>query len=118
MIKKVCPYSKIEFIPKRSNQIFLNKDCRIKYNNAKSNFIRHQLHAYNGPLLKNYKILEEIMRGKKEKTFHKEFLKGKDFSSSLITHNVKGEIYDLIGVYKYTIDFIPNSDNVKIRRND
>lgn len=118
MEKKQCLSCRNGFLPNRSDQLFCSKNCRIKFNNDKNNAIRHKLDFINKPLLKNFKILENLMRGKKEAIFHIQFLKGKDFDTKLNTNLVEGKEYPLIGVYNYTIDYIKNSNNVKITRND
>jgi hypothetical protein len=83
--KRICPYSKKEFIPKRSNQIFFDKDCRNRYHNAINNKLRKELRKVNNAMLKNYTILTEILGKKSEATVHVEFLKGKGFCMQTIT---------------------------------
>ena len=74
--KRVCKYSNVEFVPKRTNQIFVSKECRIAHHNEMNNTIRKKLSKINNQLIKNYKVLTEIMRGKNESQFHSEFHKG------------------------------------------
>jgi hypothetical protein len=107
--KRVCLYSKKEFVPKRSNQIFANKECRIAYHNEISNSIRKSLHEINTRLIKNYKILTEIMKGKREGEFHSEFLRGKGFSFSVHTHIEKLNDKFIYAIYEYSFYKIYNS---------
>lgn len=100
--KRECIYSKIEFVPKRSNQIFINKQCRIAHHNDISNAIRKKLSKINNLLIKNYKILTEIMQAKNEEQFHSEFLRGKGFSFSVHTHIEKRKDIYVYAVYEFS----------------
>ncbi len=75
-----------EFIPLRINQKFATPENRIKYYNNKANELRHSISYVNKPLHNNLKILNEIMKGLKEKVFHKQFLYGKGFDFAVHTH--------------------------------
>ncbi len=107
--KRICPYSGIEFTPKRSNQVFANKECRIAFNNRKHNEKRKRLAFINKPLLKNYDILSQILGSQSEKVFHKEYLRGTGFSFSVFTNlhkdqNSNSYYYSVYNFYYYKID--------------
>jgi len=89
--KRICPYSGVEFVPKRTNQVFANGKYRIAYNNQKNNSKRKHLASINKPLLKNYDILNQILVNEQEKIVHKEYLRGIGFSFSVFTHFHKDE---------------------------
>jgi Zn-finger protein len=59
--KRVCRHSNVEFVPKRTNQVFISKECRIAHHNEMNNIIRKKLSIINNQLIKNYKILNEIV---------------------------------------------------------
>ena len=105
--KKVCPYSKVEFIPRRSNQKFATKQCRVAYHNEISNSLRKKTANINKPLLKTYKIFSELLHNKNEGVFHQEFLIGKGVSFKVFTHLEKtanGHAYGVFEFYFYRID--------------
>ena len=99
--KRVCLFSKKEFLPKRTNQIFANKEYRIAYHNEISNSIRKKLYKINTLLVKNYKVLTEIMKGNNESEFHREFLRGKGFNFSVHTHFGNYEGVTTYAVYEF-----------------
>ena len=88
LLKRICPYSKVEFIPKRRNQIYADAKCRIAHNNEKSRNKRLSTYPINKLINKNYNILLEIMEDKNVEIFHGEYLKGKGFSFQVFTHLV------------------------------
>lgn len=116
--KRICPYSGVEFVPKRTNQIFLNSECRIAYNNRKHNEKRKHLAFINRPLLQNNNILIQILGEKKEVIVHKEFLRGAGFSFSVFTNFQKdlntNKLY--YSVYRFNYFKIDN-DHYKIVNN-
>jgi len=105
--KRLCPYSNQEFIPKRSNQKFVSKEARINYHNDKNNAIRKRTAFINKPLMKNYKILCELMADKREGVYHSQFLIGKGFSFKVFTNLKKykdGYAYAIFEFWFYKID--------------
>lgn len=117
--KRICPYSSIEFIPKRTNQIFANNKYRIAYNNKKNNDKRKLLAEFNNPMKKCFEILLEILKGQNEKIVHKEFLRGAGFNFAVFTHfymnkETKKACYALYHVHYYKMD----DNHYKIIKND
>jgi hypothetical protein len=117
MKTKIDPLTGKEFIPKRSNQLFESPANRIKYNNQKAREFRNELDHINKPLVKNVKILNELLMNKTKITFHREFLKGKGFTFNVITHfdNFEGEEHPCL--YQYMITEMSN-EKITIRKND
>ena len=105
------------FVPQRINQVFANSANRIAYHNKKANQLRHSAAFINKPLHVNLRILNELMKGKKEKTFHKHFLIGKGFSFSVHNHVTLYEGKNHYAVYQYTVVNLGN-DQIKILKND
>lgn len=113
--KRVCPHSKIEFIPKRSNQKFATKECRVAYHNDINNSIRKKMAYINKPLFKNYKVFSELLSGRNEGTFHSQFLIGKGVSFEVFTNLKKFKnnyVYAVFEFWYYKIDDF----NFKIKR--
>ena len=115
--KRLCLHSNQEFSPSRSNQKFANKECRINYHNDKNNAIRKKTAYINVPLMKNYKILSELLADKSEGVYHAQFLIGKDFSFSVFT-NLKeykdGIAYAVFEFWYYKVDAF----NYKVKKHD
>lgn len=101
------------FIPMRINQKFSCPDNRTIYNNHKANALRQKVANINKPLLINFRILNELMDGKKTANFHKQFLAGKGFSFTVHTHYVEYEGKMEIAIYDYIIIKADN-DQIKI----
>jgi hypothetical protein len=108
--------TKEEFTPTRINQKFAKSENRIKYYNEKANELRHSLAYVNKPLHHNIRILNEIMMGKKEAIFHKQFMLGKGFSVGVHTHVKKFGDKNEYAIYNYII--IPQAnEQLKIVNN-
>ena len=101
-LKRVCPYSKTEFVPKRSNQIFATKECRIAFHNERNGLVRRKRRPITYQLDRNHKILDSLLGDKKETTVNKHYLRGAGFSYKIITHvesnnsNVAYGVFDTI----------------------
>lgn len=98
------------FTPKRINQRFATPSNRIKYYNDKANQMRYDLARINKPLLKNLKILNELMINKSEAKFHKQFLIGKGLAFGLHTHYEKYDGKIEIAIYDYIIIQLENQE--------
>lgn len=100
--------TKEEFIPSRINQKFAKAENRIKYHNIKANAFRHSIAYFKTPMIKNIKILDEIMKGQKEIEVHKQFLLGKGFSFSIYSHVERFEDKNHFAIHKYLMVSMPN----------
>jgi hypothetical protein len=105
------------FVPQRINQVFANSANRIAYHNMKANELRHSAAYINKPLNVNVRILNELMKGKREKTFHKQYLLGKGFSFSVFNHVNSYEGKNYYAIYEYTLVNL-GKDQIKIIKND
>jgi hypothetical protein len=101
--KMKCLYSNEEFVQSRSNQKFANSKNRMKYHNEKKKQIRTSRAYIDRKLHKNYNILSEIMKGKINQLFHREYLKGKDYSFDVLTHYQKHKGNNEQAVYDFLI---------------
>lgn len=105
------------FLPKRINQKFINAKNRATYHNKKANELRQSTLYINKPLHINVRILNEIMKGRKEATFHKQYLLGKGFSVNVHTHFTEYEGKNQFAIYKYILISMAN-EQIKIIKND
>jgi len=106
-----------EFSPKRSSQRFSCPANRIKFHSNRATQLRHDSAYVNKPLLKNFRILNELMKGKLRGTFHKQFLLGKGFNFKVLTHFEEYEEETCNAIYQYIIIPIENN-KIKIIRYD
>jgi len=88
MVKRKDLLTGEEFVPKRVDQKFKNRENQIKYNNQQQNERRKELNVKLGPLSKNQRILERLMNGKVSLKIHIEFLRGCGFVNGIFTHMV------------------------------
>ncbi len=105
------------FLPKRTNQKFINAKNRTAYHNKKANELRQSTLYINKPLHTNVRILNEIMKARKEATFHKQYLLGKGFSVNVHTHFMEYEGKSQFAIYQYILISMAN-DQIKIIKND
>lgn len=113
---KKDPLTGEEFEPRRSNQRFARPENRIKYYNNKAK-ARRQKNAYIDKILKhNQEVLDELMEGKDEATFHEQFLKGAKFNPNVCT-GITRIGSDMVSVlYNYLINY--KNPEIHVLRND
>jgi hypothetical protein len=85
-ITKTDPYSGEQFIPKRTNQIFANPENKSKFNNAKAKYYRDELNRINNALMKNFKVLNDLMKDQESITISYTELLKKGFDFTFFTH--------------------------------
>ena len=105
--------TKEEFIPSRINQKFIRPANRIKYYNNKANELRHHVAYINKPLHCNLRIINQLMQGKSEAVFHKQFLIGKGVAIGIHTHIEEYDNKKHFALYQYIL--IPaENDLIKV----
>ena len=102
-----------DFVPSRINQKFAKAENRIKYYNDKANEFRHSIAYLSKPIQHNIRILSELMKGKKEASFHKQFLLGKGFSIGVYTHIEQYDGKNQFAIHTYIILPLAN-EQIKI----
>lgn len=108
MIKRDL-YTNEEFVPTRINQKFSHSKNRIDYYNEKANKFRQSIAFISKPLQNNIKILNDLMFGKEEQVFHKQFLLGKGYSVNIHTHVILYENKYHFAIHQFLV--IPISDS-------
>jgi hypothetical protein len=109
----IDPLTGEEFEPKRTNQKFASQENRIRFNNNKAKKMRDSMSFVNIPLQKNFRILNELLSGKKEIIVHIEYLKGRDYHFGVFTHMEKIGEDKLKMIYDYGLQR-ESSDTIKI----
>jgi hypothetical protein len=107
------PLTKQLFVPTRTNQVFASAENRVKYHNQNASMLRKRKSFVDRPLYINHKILIEIMSGKDEAIFHKEFLMGKGFNFALHTHIDTVSESKYYAVYEFII-IVLKDEKIKI----
>jgi len=112
---RICPYSGKEFIPKRNNQRFESKENRIAFHNEFHNALRRKLSYIDKPLLKNYKILESLLKNKNELKVNGHYLRGAGFDFMFL--NNLTQIDNVFAYRVYDIAFMKlDNEEYLIRR--
>ena len=102
-----------DFVPSRINQKLAKAENRIKYYNDKANEFRHSIAYLSKPIQQNIRILNELMKGKKDAAFHKQFLLGKGFSMGVYTHIEQYDSKNQFAIHTYIILPVAN-EQIKI----
>ncbi len=98
---KIDPFTGEVFEAKRRNQIYATRQNRIDYHNEQAALLREQKAPLSKPLHKNLKILKSLLEGKKEASFHIQYMRGAGFSFTHCTHNEAYEGKLVHAVYGY-----------------
>lgn len=114
---KIDPFTGEKFIPGRSNQIYANSKNRIMHNNHKARELKNKLSYINEPVSLNRRILEDLLKEKKEEICHVEFLLGKGYNFKVMTHMDNYDDREYPCIYNFMIINMENN-NVKLRKND
>ena len=114
-IEKTDPLTGQVFIASRSNQVFASDENRIRYKNLKTKEIRESKSRIDKPLLNNFRILNDLMAGKDEEVFHKQFLLGRGYSFLVLTHYEEHNDNKYIAVYNFILMPL-EGDKIKIIR--
>jgi len=111
---QIDPLTGETFKPMRTNQKFASRANQIRFNNEQAKRRRNAIGRINKPILKNYKILSDLMSDKKEQTFHKQFLIGKGFNFGVHTHTVKIKDKICFAIIDFAFMEVENKEYVKI----
>lgn len=110
-----CPFTNEEFLPKRNNQIYKDRDSQIKHNNLVSREIRSKFTPYFNFIMKNYFILEEIFLTKNGKASI-DFLEGKGFDGRYIMYlNINNNGFSTYGILDYEF-YVTKENFIKIKK--
>ncbi len=119
--KQVCPYSGEEFIPKRTNQIYLKPEYRVAFNNQKNNDKRKLLAPKNKLLMKAREVLKSTLGNRMDIIVHEQYLRGAGLSFSVFTDFDEDKISNRRAYSVYEFSYIEMTDkpnHIKIFRND
>jgi hypothetical protein len=100
------------FEPTRSTMNFINASNRIKFYNLKAKKEREAIAYIQKPLIRNKRILDSLMKDKKEITIHREYLRGLRFNFNVLSSFVEYNGGFEKAVFEYII--LREKDNIKI----
>ena len=109
---KKCLLTGELFIPISSIQKFSTPSNRVRYNNLKAKKEREEISYIQKPLIKNKRILDSLMKDKKEMILHKEFLRGCQFDFKVLSSLKKYNGEYKTAVFEYVV--ISDKENIKI----
>ena len=89
--KKRCPLTKEEFIPKRYNQLYINRNAQVFVNNEKARQKRLVTNPTNKILGMNRSILLKILGKENQITKSRDFLLGSGFNFKFFSQSL---LYD------------------------
>lgn len=111
-------FSGEQFSPRRKNQKFISSKNRVAYHNNRAYQSKSIKAFISEPLNRNHKILMELIGEiNKPRTFSKEFLTGKGFSLSVMTHFETFENRTLPALFNFIyLDLFENKSTLTIIR--
>jgi len=110
---KICPYSNEKFIPRRNNQKYASAYNRVAFNNEKYRKFNKSIKEFNKKLLKNKRIMDELLQDKKELTVETAYMRGKGYSFEVLTHLMNEDNKTIYGIYNYAF-FKLDDNTIKI----
>jgi len=117
MKKLIDPLTKEEFYPKRRNQKFATAKNRIRFNNNKALAEIDTKKFIDQPFRINHRILMELIQVGETKTYSREYLTGKGYNFSILSHYES--YFDKIcpALYNFIlVDLSSNKQSITIHR--
>ena len=108
------------FIPKRSNQLYVNRTNQIRMNNLRAKTKRTIKAVIDKPLDVNRTVLLKMLEDRQEIIRSEQFLLGAGFNFNFYTHSsVLDKEKDIILYFVYEISIMPlENKQYKIYRNE
>ena len=94
-----------EFMSKRNDKKYKNKEHQVKANNERQYFIHQMMGGVTTILKKNFLILRNFLHGKHKETVSIEFLRGKGFNFNHITELDNDNDKTAFFVYDFKLSF-------------
>lgn len=117
-MKKIDPYTKEEFTPKRKNQIFATEKNKSDYHNEQAAILREKRAKIDKKINSNHRILLQLLEKENTMEIDQKILEGKGFFFDVYNHLVKYENRYVNAIYEFIIFKENNSNNIKIIRDD
>lgn len=117
-MKKIDPYTKEEFIPKRRNQVFANTKNKTDYHNAQANELRERRAVIDKKIHSNHKLLLELLKIKDRIEIDEKILEGKGFFFNVFNHTAKYDNKWASAIYEFLYFKEKDSNKIIIIRDD
>lgn len=117
-MKKIDPYTKEEFIPKRKNQVFASEKNKSDYHNEQAAILREKRAKIDKKINNNHRILLQLLEKENTVEINENILKGKGYSFEVYNHYVKHEDRYVNAIYEFIVFKVKNSNNIKIIRDE
>ena len=101
--KRIDPFTREEFTPKRYNQKVASRYNQIAYNSVKARKIRKEKKPIDNVLERNRKILIRILKGAESAIVSKEFLLGAGFNYRFFNRSFRKDKFTYQCVYNYAL---------------
>lgn len=115
VLVKKCPHTGKEFIPKRSNQIYFDREAQIENNNNRTKERRKGIKRQFSIIEKNYFILDDLLGVKSMIRVSKDYLLGRGFHSNYLTHIDQENGIFKMGIYDVLFEHAENNKMVIYR---
>jgi len=116
LYKKTDPFTGEEFVTTNSLKKFINRKSQIAYNNHKKKILLEEISFVNKHLLKNRKILNDVLKNKEKITISVNQLINYGFLFSVITHFKTINNKTVFCIYEFSYSFIEDKQ-IKIEKN-
>lgn len=117
-MKKIDPYTKEEFVPKRKNQVFATEKNKSDYHNEQAAILRERRAKIDKKINKNHRILIDLLVNDNIIEIDQNELKGKGFSFEVFNHIVKYQNQYVNAIYEFIVFKMNKCNNIKIIRDD
>jgi len=104
--KRICPYSGVEFVPKRSNQVFANRENQIRFNNKKAFQKRKAKSLTDNALDKNRQVLKSVLSNMNHVIKSYDYLLGAGLHFGYSTHQIIKDEIKWVCIYDYAYTLI------------
>lgn len=117
-MKKIDPFTKEEFEPRRKNQVFANQKNKADYHNEKANILREKRSIIDKKINSNHRLLLKILRDNNKIEIEEKILEGKGFFFNVFNHYVKHENFYANAIYEFVFFKRKDSNNITILKDD
>ena len=117
-MKKIDPYTKEEFIPKRRNQIFANRKNKSDYHNEQAAILRDKRAKIDKKINSNHIILLQLLEKVNSIEIDEKILEGKGFFFNVFNHTAKFDNRLASAIYEFLYFKEKDSNKIIIIRDD
>ena len=117
-MKKIDPYTKEEFIPKRRNQIFATEKNKSDYHNEQADILREKRAKIDKKINSNHRILLQLLEKVNIIEIDEKILEGKGFFFNVFNHTEKYHDRHVYAIYEFLFFKEKNNNIITIVKDD